>query len=70
MGARGLCKAEVGVRFPSPPLEISPIAGGGRVGETDGMTRFLLATMSAAGHVGPLVPIAHELVALVYWVYC
>jgi MGT family glycosyltransferase len=26
------------------------------------MTRVLIATMSAAGHVGPLVPLAHELV--------
>jgi MGT family glycosyltransferase len=27
------------------------------------MTRFLFATMPAAGHVGPLVPLAHELAA-------
>jgi MGT family glycosyltransferase len=35
---------------------------GGRSAKLDGMTRFLLATMPAAGHVGPLVPLAHELV--------
>ena len=27
------------------------------------MTRFLFAAMPAAGHVGPLIPLAHELVA-------
>jgi MGT family glycosyltransferase len=27
------------------------------------MTRFLFATMPAAGHVGPLIPLAHELAA-------
>lgn len=27
------------------------------------MTRFLFATMPAAGHVGPLIPLAHELIA-------
>ncbi len=27
------------------------------------MTRFLFASMPAAGHVGPLIPLAHELVA-------
>ena len=33
----------------------------GRFGDPEGMTRFLFATMPAAGHVGPLVPLAHEL---------
>jgi MGT family glycosyltransferase len=33
------------------------------VGEPVRMTRFLFATMPAAGHVGPLVPLAHELIA-------
>ena len=27
------------------------------------MTRFLFAAMPAAGHVGPLIPLAHELIA-------
>jgi MGT family glycosyltransferase len=36
---------------------------GGRVGDPVGMTRFLFATMPAAGHVGPLVPLAFELIA-------
>src|SRR4051812_23273631 len=27
------------------------------------MTRFLFAAMPAAGHVGPMIPLAHELVA-------
>jgi MGT family glycosyltransferase len=34
-----------------------------RVATLYGMTRFLFATMPAAGHVGPLVPLAHELAA-------
>jgi UDP:flavonoid glycosyltransferase YjiC (YdhE family) len=36
---------------------------GGRIGEAGTMTRFLFATMPAAGHVAPLVPVAHELAA-------
>jgi hypothetical protein len=45
------------------PLGI-PLMRGGRRGRHDGgLTRFLIATMPAAGHVGPLVPIASELLA-------
>ena len=64
-GARGLCKAEVGVRFPSPPSPTGdfPDAACGRMGDAGAMTRFLFAAMPAAGHVGPLVRVASELIA-------
>jgi MGT family glycosyltransferase len=39
---------------------------GGRAARLSDMTRFLFATMSAAGHVGPLIPLAHELIARGY----
>jgi UDP:flavonoid glycosyltransferase YjiC (YdhE family) len=37
--------------------------GSGVLRESPGMTRFLFAAMPAAGHVGPLIPLAHELIA-------
>ena len=37
--------------------------GSGVLRESPPMTRFLFAAMPAAGHVGPLIPLAHELIA-------
>lgn len=58
MGARGLCKAEVGVRFPSPPSPLVPLTVELReavrkvLGEPGHAARAAAMQAEMAGHGG------------------